>query len=279
MNILITGATGFIGKHLVNYFQKDHHVWTISRSSQASDKYFSLDLTDPDAVKSKLDPPRDTVDVILHLASRLMTAQEATDIDVFYDNVKMAESVVYLAQSLEAKKVINFSTIAVYPNTDGNYTETAEIRPSANAEGLYGLSKFCSENLLELLLKNSLCKVTNLRLSQIYGEGMREDRIFTIMKKELLQNNTITVFGDGERISNFMEIGQLLKVVDHVLDKDLSGIYNIGQENISYLQLAENIIRQFGNENSKIIKVDKGSRAKVRIDTSKLEKTYPGGTA
>ena len=63
------------------------------------------------------------------------------------------------------KQVINLSSIAVYPNKDGIFYETSEIRPSANNDGLYGLSKFIGENILDFKCAKS--NIVKLRLAQV----------------------------------------------------------------------------------------------------------------
>lgn len=93
----------------------------------------------------------------------------------------------------------------------------------------------------------------HLRVSQVYGAGMREDRIMKVMEKELKDKNTITVFGKGERISNFIDIETLVYKIKLLLNYSYSNIFNIGKENLSYKELAEKIIMKYGNEDSKIV--------------------------
>jgi len=101
---------------------------------------------------------------------------------------------------------------------------------------------------------------------------MRQDRLVLVMLKELKTKNTITVFGMGQRVSNFIEINKLLKKVELFLEGDNPGIYNVGGENISYADLACRLIDKYGDSHSRIIKCDKGSTAKFNLDTGKLSK-------
>jgi dTDP-4-dehydrorhamnose reductase len=50
----------------------------------------------------------------------------------------------------------------------------------------------------------------------------------------------------------------------------VSGIYNVGDQNLSYFDLAKKVLEQYGNKNSTIFKVSQGSREKFNLDTSKL---------
>lgn len=275
MKILITGAGGFIGTQLSAYFEKCHVVYKIMRNHKEDSKgnIFTIDLSDVDAVKKNIHNGTFDVDidVIIHCAAVLANSENSKHIDLFNTNNRITESLLELAVNCRAKKVINFSTIGVYPNKSGVYNETSQVNPAFNAECLYSLSKFCSEELLSFLLPE--IKVINLRLAQTYGEGMRQDRIYSMFLNELKEKNTITLWGNGERTSNFISIEYLLQQIDRILGSDtISGTFNFGQVNITYKELAKQIVDHYGNAESEILMVDKGVKSKVIIDCSKLEK-------
>ena len=54
------------------------------------------------------------------------------------------------------------------------------------------------------------------------------------------------------------------------IENDANGIYNIGDKNQSYFELAKILIKEYGNQKSKIVKKDKGSRSKFILNTSKI---------
>ncbi|MCD6371586.1 MAG: NAD(P)-dependent oxidoreductase [Candidatus Aenigmarchaeota archaeon] len=62
MKILVTGATGFLGRALVSMLRKTHEVYTLSTSSQRNCKHFRIDLRRPFRLPIKFD-------VIIHLAA------------------------------------------------------------------------------------------------------------------------------------------------------------------------------------------------------------------
>lgn len=274
MNILITGANGFIGKHLQKHFQVEHEIYTISRENlkdSLSANNYEIDLSDVKAVKDNFTEHvfRQNMDVIIHCAA-VLSGADNKDISVFHKNNAITESVIHIAGAVKATKFINISSIGVYPNISGTYTEQSAIEPSMNHECLYSLSKVSSEELFKFYLKDSV-KVINLRLGQVYGAGMRDDRIFAMMKDELRRNNAITVFGNGERISNFISIAYCVDKIDTIIKNNkVQGTFNLGERNLSYYGLAEMIIKEFGNSSSEIILNEKGVRSKVIIDSSKI---------
>jgi hypothetical protein len=56
----------------------------------------------------------------------------------------------------------------------------------------------------------------------------------------------------------------------YILTLSLKGIYNISDENLPYTELAQRIIKQFGNKESTIEIVDKGVSSQVRINNEKF---------
>ena len=136
------------------------------------------------------------------------------------------------------------------------------------------IAKFCSENMFEYFLKSE-CYVINLRLAQIYGEGMRSDRIISIMKESLLENNVVEVYGDGKRTSNFISIEKVCRIIAGLLEiQGVKGTYNIGEENITYLKLAQKIVDKYGNSNTQICLREKGSRSQFILNTNKIERLW-----
>lgn len=270
MNILITGANGFIGKYLVEKLKKNHNLIELYNGTKYvnDNTKITCNLLDKNHINCFLEETFD-IDLIIHSASKLASVQNINDLSLLYDNLLIYEHLALIIGKYKPNKVINFSSIAVYPNKDGEYVENSEIRPSMNSEGLYGLSKFCGENILDFFYKE--IKISHLRIAQVYGDGMRDDRIIKIMQKELREANIITVFGNGRRVSNFINIETLIKKIVFFIENDIVGIFNIGENNLSYKDLALQIIRQYGNEKSKLKLVKHGISSKSLINTDKLK--------
>lgn len=274
MNILVTGAAGFIGRYLVSHLESSHSVYKIVsvRAAQDEPRVFAIDLTDKDATQSFF---RDftsshKVDSIIHLASRMSSVDGAEDIRILYDNIRMAENVAEAALIIQPQSLANISSMSVYPNRDGRYSEVSQIDPTANPDCWYGLSKFMAERVFDHLLKDSSMALSHLRVGQVYGDGMRQDRVMPVMVEELKRRNTITVYGNGERVSNFIEVGELVNTIAWAAETGLTGVYNVGRENLSYLALAKRLISMYGNNDSKIILKPEGSRAKFELDCAKI---------
>lgn len=263
MNILITGANGFIGKYLTENLTSDGHtVFPITRKE--------VDLSCKTSVDLFFQNFNQPIDLIIHTAFILCGPNESTEtqLENFKKNVAITEHIIKIAQKITPKKIINLSSMAVYPNKNGTYSEDSEIKPSDNTDSIYGLAKFCSENLFDFFLKQ--IPTIHLRIAQVYGEKMRCDRIIPVFKEELQQDNKITVFGDGERVSCFIEVNKLISIIKKFIETNEQGIFNIGDEHISYYDLAKKIINAYGNENSKIVKKTSGSKSKFYLNLDKM---------
>jgi UDP-glucose 4-epimerase len=275
MNILVTGAGGFIGRHLCDHLGVNYNVIGITNKNQhinGCSSHIVCDLTDKERTLTDIaEKISIKIDVFVHLASKLVDVRTSEQMDIFHKNIKISETVSELAANLRPSKLINFSTMAVYPNIDGIYSENSKIWCADNSDCLYGLSKFCTENIFSFMLKKLDIQIVHLRLGQVYGDGMRDDRIMPIMQKELKETNIITVHGNGERVSNFISIQKLLEIINLFLEKDTEGIYNIGDEQISYLEIANKIIEKNGNDLSCVMVKEQGSKSKYYLDTHKLE--------
>ena len=276
MNILMTGAGGFIGTHLYNHLKKTHDITRIFSSTQpvGTKNGYSVDLTKrPDVENLTQNLSTTRFDAVIHLASKMASPESIENISILKENVDMIDNMVLMLKRLKPEVVIHFSSMAVYPNTSGLFYEDSLPMPQKNLDCLYGFSKLTSEVILDFLLRKEYIRLVHLRVAQVYGEGMRQDRIIPVMCKELEEKNTITVYGNGERQSCFIEINKLVEKVDYFMQNKLDGVYNVGDENISYFDLAEKIIEQFGNNESTIIRNAQGNKEKFNLDTSKLLKT------
>lgn len=159
MEIVITGANGFLGKHIVKSLVKDHTVKCLSRTQ--GDFKVSLENEIP-FFEQKFD-------LVVHAAGKAHFVPK-TDIEKqsFYDvNVKGTEN---LLQGLELaglpKQFVFISSVSVYGLLSGNCIK--EDQP-LTAKDAYGSSKIVTEKLIENWCKKNNIVCTILRLPLLVG--------------------------------------------------------------------------------------------------------------
>ena len=111
-NILITGADGFIGAELSAYLKNKYKLFNVVYKMPLADAGDSikLDLRNKAAIKSYFKEFRrkHRIHIILHLASRLASANRSEDLSILYDNIRITEGLTEIARLIKPKKIINF---------------------------------------------------------------------------------------------------------------------------------------------------------------------------
>ena len=144
--------------------------------------------------------------------------------------------------------------------------------PSSNSDAIYGLSKFVTENLIDINLRHLDIHSAHLRISQIYGKGMREDRLIPVLRRELKADGKMTLWGNGEREIPLIHISRLLEIIEIFIIKSCSGVYNIASEQFNLIEIANLIAKEEGLLEPEIILIPNGSRARFILVTKKLKK-------
>ena len=233
MNVLITGGTGYLGTSLVQELRSQgFRVFSLSTSSGPHIDDFVCDLTDAleiDSVGNKL--AGQNIKVIVHLASKLM-GTSLSHAEIFGQNLQITQGFMKLAKLLMPAKLIHASSTSVYPEVSGKFDENSMIKPSANTDAPYGLSKFVAENLIDLNFKSDNIQCIHLRIGHIYGKGMPATGIIPTLTKELKLNFRMTLFGSGKRIIPFVKISFLINSIISFIENDVkfpeSNIDDIG---------------------------------------------------
>lgn len=207
MNILVTGGSGFIGKHLIRKLTDlGHEVINLDRTKGDNLVDYS--------VLSNITLP---IDVIYHLAAQ--PYGRGGEIDPYNDldiNTKATLNVYRFAEKHKIKKVIYTSTMAVYGN-NFNAKETDELNPLSN----YGVSKLFGEFSLKKHTKNTSTQYTIFRLWNTYGPGQDLNKeykgLMQAMCRQCVYEDTIKVTGSLDRYRDHI-------YVDDVIDALILGL-------------------------------------------------------
>lgn len=229
--ILITGCSGFIGRHAVNYaIKKGYGVVGFdlnpNRTKHRNFRFVKGDINDKAAVHAAAKG----CDYILHLAA--MTSLPDFQYDL-YKNYGTNTSIGFLnvidaAKSSKCRKFVYASSSAVYLDKYGE-DDPIDIISLRNH---YGKSKLMDDMLAQSYIDSSGLKAVGLRYFNIYGPGedvkLRPSPI-TKFKESKVKDGTITIFGDGKQAKDFIYIEDAIKITFKLLESSKScGVYNVG---------------------------------------------------
>jgi len=249
--ILITGASGFVGRHILkelsNY--KNLDITSVAAKGTKIDNQLikKLDITDTQTVKKFL--ARHQFNIIYHLAALIPKDDAAEAEKAILINGIGTLNLLQAAAQTKVNKIVYASSASVYNRKMNLPIKETYTLPT----NLYGLSKLIGEMACELFQGQSESKIISLRYASIYGYGQNENTVLPTFIKQAKTNKDLTIFGQGERSQDFIYIKDIARITTQVGFDDSCGVYNIGSgQETSMKELATKIIKVFGSK-SKII--------------------------
>lgn len=253
--VLVTGAAGFIGSHLVERLvEEGYDVIAVDNMlrgkldnlSKVLDKikFVKGDVRDYELMKEFVRGS----ELVFHLASlsRVLPSIENPEL-CFEVNVKGTEVMARLCSKYR-KKLIFSSSREVYGSP--KYLPVDEAHP-LNPENPYGASKVCGEKIIEAYAKSYGLNYVTLRLTNVYG--LRDfDRVIPIFVEKALKGEDLVVYG-ADKVLDFVYIDDVINALINAIDCYEGLALNVGSGvGTSLLELA-NLVRNMTNKEVKII--------------------------
>lgn len=242
MNVLITGAVGFIGSHLCEKLVQNHNVVGIDNfepfydvsqkeknlASLAQNRRFTLhkiSILDQEKLREILSSNK--FDVIFHLAA-MAGVRPSIKNPAYYDRVNIIGTVKLLEEARKTghRKIVFASSSSVYGNTcQVPFTEEDEsIKPVSP----YGATKLACENILRVYSKTFGFKCTLLRFFTCYGPRQRPDMAIHKFTRQLFNGEEIQIYGTSTK-RDYTYIDDIVSAVAKSADLDEQfQIFNIG---------------------------------------------------
>ncbi|AZN29224.1 NAD-dependent epimerase/dehydratase family protein [Flaviflexus salsibiostraticola] len=174
MRIAVTGASGFVGRHVVNALSESHELVALSRSP------VDLPIGAENRVVPSIDSQTDwsglldDVDVVLHLAARVhvMTETSEDPLEEFREvNARGTERLAHACVQQGVKRLVFVSSIKVNGERSEGRPLTSEDLPTPVDP--YGISKFEGEQALKALSDTRNLEVVIVRPPVVYGPGVK----------------------------------------------------------------------------------------------------------
>lgn len=245
---LITGATGFIGSHLVDFLvQRGRNIRCLVRRTSGNVEYLKslgVELVYGDILdKESLRRAVRNVNVVYHLAAKVRPSkiiEKLKEDSNLYLKVNLigTKNLIEFCLNNGIQKFIYFSSIAAAGPGSGL---TEESLPSPITD--YGKSKFEAEKYILSLSRTKNFPALIIRPAQIYGpRGLAMLILFRFIKKGI-----VPVIGNGFNSIPFCYIDDLVKTTLMIEDKGKIGeIYFVVEKSYTVKELIETIMKVIG---------------------------------
>jgi len=202
MNILITGANGFLAKELIAYFSQNPQNNLIPAS------YKMLDVTNAQQVSDFFDAKN--IDIVVHTAIKGGKRGTKDSIDDFFYNITMFNNL--LNCSHKYSTMFNFGSGAAFDrNSNIEFAKESDVH-NCYPQDYYGLSK----NLISRKITDLNSKVFNLRLFGCFGTFEEEQRFMRAAFKKTANGQPIIIHQN--KYMDYFYAQDVGRVIEHIVN-------------------------------------------------------------
>ena len=246
--LLVTGAGGFIGHHLVKRLKSDGHwvrgvdIKYPEYEVSASDEFEILDLRTAD---NCLLATRNGIDEVYNLAADMggigyITAGHA---DISRNNILINAHMLEASRQNGVKRFLFSSSACVYNQSKQKNPEVTPLREEdaypADPEPGYGWEKLFAEELCRYYYQDYGFETRIVRFHNVYGplgtyDGGKEKAPAAISRKvaQAPDNGEIEVWGDGEQTRSFMYVDDCVEGLIRIMASDHREPLNLGSDEL-----------------------------------------------
>lgn len=261
MKILVTGAAGLIGSHLVDRLHEEgHDVIAVDNLSYGNTRNCNFTIDEVDVARPGCFDFYSNIDLICHLAAYKKAPKNSiASSDVMKINFKMMDNILEYCEKYNTKLLFT-STSDIYGNSD-TFTEDEAITigPPNVERYSYALSKLHDEQMVLNMVNENKIHATIARIfgcaSPRSNKGWSGGHIPLFIDKAL-KGEDIIIHGDGSQTRSMSHALDIVEGLNQMVNNinELNGeIYNLGTDEEMTVKKAAEIIIEKTNSTSKII--------------------------
>jgi nucleoside-diphosphate-sugar epimerase len=241
MKILVTGATGFVARHLVPALAERHQVVALGHdpgriATGDGVEPLALDLREPG-----LETHLPEVDAIVHLAQANVPFPEGAA-DLFAVNTASTVALLEHARRVGARRFVLASSASVYGFGDRPWSEN----DPTGASDFYSATKLAAERFVAAY--RGYVDTTIMRLVAPYGPGQR-NRMIPRLIASVREGRPIVLNASDRPRTNPIYVDDVTKVVEAALASDGHHLLNVAGDDVASIrELGEAIGRALGVE-------------------------------
>ena len=247
--ILVCGAGGFIGSHLVNKLKSEGHYVVGADlklpiyEETTADEFYQMDLREQTNVRSLMKTLK--FDEVYQLAADMGGAgyifTGEHDADIMHNSVLINLNVLDSMRHEGISKVFYSSSACMYPEHNqldpDNPLLSEDSAYPANPDSEYGWEKLFSERLYLTYAKNYNMDVRIARFHNVFGphgswNNGKEKAPAALCRKvaTVEPGGTIEIWGPGTQTRSFLFIDECLEGVEKLMNSEFTGPVNLGSE-------------------------------------------------
>lgn len=268
MKILLTGATGFLGKKLLaNFIQKNHQIIITTR--QKNKNLFSQEILQKitiwylDQDIGALFAEHPDIDFVVHAATNY-GYEQTLPTEVFWANVKFPIELLEYAINFRVRAFINMDSFFNNNKIDYHYMEA------------YSLSKQHFQQWGKLCAMQSKINFINLKLFHLFGPNDNPKKFIPTLIQRCLNGESIDLT-NGEHRRDFIYTDDVVRAVDTIIAANLTGYqhYDVGRgESIKlkdFIKMVGEICNHTGTLNFGVLPTREGEPADIFADAAPLK--------
>ena len=259
MRVLVTGGAGFIGSHIVEYFQGKAEVRVLDnlRTGRRRNldgfevEFIEGDIRDRATVRRAME----SVDYVFHLAAMVSVPESMEKIAECVE-INDTGMVIVLEEAARAGvRKLCFSTSAAIYGDNPVVPKVETMQPEPKSP--YAVTKLDGEYYCRIFTETGRLQTACLRYFNVFGPRQNPKSAYAaavpIFLEKALANEPLTVFGDGGQTRDFIFVRDVVAANVFMAEHDFTGVYNVAYGGrITIDDLAKEIIRLTGSS-SKIL--------------------------